>query len=474
MSFLVPITLFGWIPVVLALFALLPPRRAVIVSFLFAWLFLPMAGYSWTGLPDYTKMSATCWGVLLAVAIFDPNRLFRFRFRWFDLPMLVWCLLPLVISPMNGLGIYDGVAWSFRTITAWGFPYFIGRIYFNDSEGVRALAIGILVGGLIYVPFCLYEIRMSPQLHDMLYGFRQNQFGKNVRLGGYRPTVFMQSGLAVGLWMASASLIGVWLWTTKSLRQLWGAPLGWMLPVLLVTTVLCKALTALGLMLMGIGALFAFRWTRVRMVLVALVAVAPLYMVVRATDLWSGDQLVGFAEIAINERRASSLDFRMANEDVLVDRAWGRPLLGWGRFGRNRPPELADEELDVTTDGLWIIVFGQRGLLGLASITLVLLLPAVLLIRRFPPASWYSPALAPAAALVLLPVLYMIDCLFNAMVNPIYMLAVGGLVAFAGRHPLADRTRQHRARAVRQPAAVRPEQAGLARQPTYTHQRVRP
>ena len=42
MGFLTPISMFGWIPVVLVLFAILPARRAVIFSFLFAWLFLPM------------------------------------------------------------------------------------------------------------------------------------------------------------------------------------------------------------------------------------------------------------------------------------------------------------------------------------------------------------------------------------------------------------------------------------------------
>ena len=42
MNLLVPVTLFGWIPVAIALFLLLPPRRAVIVAFLLAWLFLPL------------------------------------------------------------------------------------------------------------------------------------------------------------------------------------------------------------------------------------------------------------------------------------------------------------------------------------------------------------------------------------------------------------------------------------------------
>ena len=59
-----------------------------------------------------------------------------------------------------------------------------------------------VLGGLIYVPLCLFEVRMSPQLHNMVYGFAQHSFGQTVRGGGWRPMVFMQHGLAVGLFMS--------------------------------------------------------------------------------------------------------------------------------------------------------------------------------------------------------------------------------------------------------------------------------
>src|SRR3954468_7155501 len=108
MGFLVPLSLFGWIPFVLALFALLPPRRAVISAFLIAWLFLPMAGYKVPSLPDYTKMSATVLGVLMGAAIFDTDRLLSFRLRWVDIPMVIWCCSPMASSYLNGLGLYDG------------------------------------------------------------------------------------------------------------------------------------------------------------------------------------------------------------------------------------------------------------------------------------------------------------------------------------------------------------------------------
>src|SRR3954465_11305229 len=98
MGFLVPLTMFGWIPVVIYLFMVLPPRRAVIAAFLVAWLFLPMAGYKVTGLPDYTKMSATVFGVVLAASIFDPERLLRFRPHWVDIPAVVFCFSPFITS----------------------------------------------------------------------------------------------------------------------------------------------------------------------------------------------------------------------------------------------------------------------------------------------------------------------------------------------------------------------------------------
>ena len=69
------------------------------------------------------------------------------------------------------------------------------------------------------MPLCLYEIRMSPQLHYLVYGFYPSFFGMSVRFGGYRPTVFLQHGLAVGMWMTSASLVGVWLWYSRASRR---------------------------------------------------------------------------------------------------------------------------------------------------------------------------------------------------------------------------------------------------------------
>src|ERR1700727_2588886 len=106
MSSMVPIAMFGWIPVALALFWFLPIRRAALVGMLFAWMFLPIAEYPIHGWPDYTKMSATCGVVFLGAVVFDFRHVVSFRPTWIDGPLVLFCLFPFVSAIVNGLGMH--------------------------------------------------------------------------------------------------------------------------------------------------------------------------------------------------------------------------------------------------------------------------------------------------------------------------------------------------------------------------------
>ena len=66
--------------------------------------------------------------------------------------------------------------------------------------------------------------------------------------------------------------------------------------------------------------------------------------------------------------------------------------------------------------------------------TSALLLPVLVFLRRYPTRLWVHTAVAPSAALAVLVGLYMIDNLFNAMFNPIYVMSAGGLVCLAAPH----------------------------------------
>jgi hypothetical protein len=128
------------------------------------------------------------------------------------------------------MGANDGISVNYPQELQWGVPYFVGRLYFCDVEGLRELAIGIFIGGLIYVPLCLFEMRMSPQLHVWLYGFHQHNWRQAYRFEGWRPTVFMQHGLAVALWMVIAAMVGYWLWRTRTVLMLWKVPMSLLVP----------------------------------------------------------------------------------------------------------------------------------------------------------------------------------------------------------------------------------------------------
>ena len=174
MTFLVPLMLFGWIPFTIILFCKLKPHRAVLVSVIGGILFLPQTGYGFQGMPDYTKQTAIALGVLLGGRLSGARSKVSFQFGRYDLPMLIWCLCPIASSISNNLGLYDGLSSAFTQIIYWGIPYFAGRVYFRDMASVRELCIGIIIGGLLYVPLCLFEVRMSPQLSKMLYGDRKS------------------------------------------------------------------------------------------------------------------------------------------------------------------------------------------------------------------------------------------------------------------------------------------------------------
>ena len=111
------ILILAWIPVVLLVFMLLP-AQALVASAVTGWLLLPPLGIGLAGLPDYTKTGAAVLSILLATIIFEPARLFAFRPRWFDLPMVMY-LSPYITSTANDLGAYDRLAAVFTQCVNW-------------------------------------------------------------------------------------------------------------------------------------------------------------------------------------------------------------------------------------------------------------------------------------------------------------------------------------------------------------------
>ncbi|MFP5268836.1 O-antigen ligase domain-containing protein [Coleofasciculus sp.] len=428
------LAMLAWIPVMLYLFARFPVQKAVVIGFVGAWLFLPQkAGFSFPGFPDYNRISAASYGILLATCIFDVGRFHSFKLRWLDLPMLIWCVCPIASSMSNGLGFYDGFSSALSQTVQWGFPYFLGRIYFNDLKGLRLLALGIFLGGIIYVPLCLFEVRMSPQLHSMVYGYFPHSFAQTMRYGGFRPQVFMQHGLAVGVWMMAATLVGIWLWQAGVIKQVWGISMSWLVPVLLITFILCKSTGAWFLCAFGLIILLVARQLGTALPLLLLIGGIFFYPYYVATGQFTQpqqDQIISVMTEITNEDRASSLKARFDNEQIFGEKARQQIIFGWGGWGRSWVylENWAGEPVAAALpDSLWIIVFGTNGLVGLFSFIPALCLPILIFCWRYPARLWFNPRVAPAAVVAVVVTLYMADNLTNDMFNPVFPLASGGI-----------------------------------------------
>lgn len=434
---MVPLSMFGWLPLVIWLFGRFrPPHRAAIAGFLLAWMFLPEYDYHLPALPTYDKISAASYGILLGMWFHDRTAFARFRFHPCDLPVALWCFSSFASSVANGLGAYDGASAMLAKVVAWGVPYFIGRIYFDNTQALRELALGIFFGALVYIPFCWVEFAISPRLHKMLYGFHVGNFGQTKRSGGWRPMVFMKHGLMCGMWMASGSLTGLRLVLSRNIGKtlpFLKVPTAVAVAFLILTLVLCKSFGALVLMIGGAVAIAFIGRTRLLLPALAISLVPILYISMRGSGLWDAQNLIDASLAISNEERSESLAFRVKNENILVDKALEQPVFGWAGWKRSFVYNASGVATSVP-DGLWIIAMGQNGVFGLSMLTLSLLLPQWLFMRMFPAQRWREPSVSALAPLAVLLGLFMIDNLFNDMFNPVMLLAAGGISGLFVRH----------------------------------------
>jgi hypothetical protein len=433
-GFTVDAVMAGWYPLCFVLFMLLPAARAVAVGLVTGFLLLPNVVYSLPGMPNYDKGLAIVLGVGVAAFLCDNARLLAFRPRWVDLPIAFLCLAPFFSAVVNGDGAYRGASNAFDFTVRWALPWLFGRLYFAEFEAQKYLALAVIVGALIYVPFALWEIKMSPQLHREFYGVMLRSFKHAHRAFGlWRPNVFVSHGLAYALYNSLAALCAFWLWHTKAVRRVWGFPMGAVVAVLCGLTVLVQSSNAI--LLLGLGMLVLLLGTRNRVAfpMIALVLVPPIYVTVRQGLRWDGEQLVEVAKEVFGPTRAKSLDVRIEAEKFLADRIVERPWFGFDDFKEftgNKGREV--EENPVLVDSRWILYLGLYGVFALVGLWGMQLLPPMLLWRKLPPEFWSHPLFAAAAVLGVASLLITLDGLLNAFEIQAFTAGAGGVAHLLG------------------------------------------
>ncbi len=387
---------FLWIPVSLALSRRFRARPALsaFVPLFGAVMFLPeQVSFKLPAIPAFTKESIAAIWVAVAILLWHRARLRTLWIGWSVGLLLVALPLtglatafsnrdvqifgPVVLSAMTP---WDGVHFVIDDLLRATLPFLIGATMCRTRAEMRDLLRVFAVAGLVYAPFLLIEARLSPQLHNWIYGFAQHVFVQTIRWGGYRPMVFMNHGLAVALFMA-ASLIAAAALARAGIPILrFGAGrvaivLGWLLLV-------CKTVSSLlygyiGAPLAAVGS--AKTQVRVALVLVSCLLVYPL---LRLNDMVDTEALVSTALEWTDEERAQSLEFRLVNEEILFERALERPVFGWGGFARACIfDKVTGKELS-TRDGGWIITLGERGTAGYVVAFGILAIPVLRARRR--------------------------------------------------------------------------------------------
>lgn len=441
------IALIAWPLIVLALFATQPQRTALVWSLLLGYLFLPSRfGINLPGLPPLNKQSVAALAILAGLLLFRPNRTHRLA-ALNEQPLLdnynrlfAWAFFGLAAGLLLNMGLTIATnrtsytigtkflaamrPWDFvsmaSTIVFTTIPFFLGRRYLARSEDHRYLLKCLVISGLIYSFPILFEARMSPQLHRWIYGFFQSDWVQHFR-NGFRPIVFLNHGLALGFFLFSTVISALALTRSKQVdnRWKWALAAVWLLCVLLISRNLGASAIALLLsLLMFMGRRFALI-----MVTVATLTFL-LYPAVRQTNLIPLSDITAAAG-KISADRMQSFQFRLDNEDLLLARAAEKPLSGWGSWGRPRVYDEKGRDISVT-DGLWIIILGERGWIGYICFFGLLTLPLLALprVRKRKEIPIETVALAVIMAGNLI---YLVP---NSTLSPIAWLMAGALAGF--------------------------------------------
>ncbi len=308
-------------------------------------------------------------------------------------------------------------------------PFLMGYKLLWNARGAELWIRCLMLGVLWYTIPMLIELRLSPQMNVWVYGFFQHDFIQTIRYGGFRPIVFLQHPLWVALMTMTAFLSAIAIARNHRTRRnlLIALYLGAIL-------VLCKSAGAL-LQAMMAAPLVAFARPRVMMLVAAFVAgFAFSYPMLRTTPWMPLQGVVDFAR-AISPERSRSLEFRLMNEEALLERAMERPVFGWGGWGRSLFYDPYNGRLASVPDGQWVIWIGSNGIYGYLAQFLLLLAPIFAMLRALPRGKdkGGGPEYVVMGTISLMLAMNLLDLIPNATLTPLTWLMAGALLGNANR-----------------------------------------
>jgi hypothetical protein len=426
------IFMVSYLPLTLMFDAVFSRQRAVLVSILLAVMFMPWVSVDLGQYLVWDRSTSVTLAVFLGVIFRDPERLTQLRLNRWDLPVLVYCFVPLISSVVNGFGLYDGFSIVSSHWLRFGGPYLIGRVFFATPAHRRDIAYALVIGAVVYVPFCIWEIRMSPNLHALIYGFPQHDFRQTMRGDSYRPMVFMQHGLMTAMWIACGALMALCLHINRDTKRIFGFGF---LSVWFGLSLVLIAMQSLGAILLLLGMIFVIgycRSTNHRWPILLLLLVPFGWASGRIASLIDSESVKGAMSFA-GEDRIESLAFRLNAEDNLIANTWSQnPVVGLSTWASARTVQVSygySSDAYFKVDGFWLLVFTSHGIVGLLAFLMIYFVPAYSVLRTTRPRDWSSNSdHGVSAALAMVLTIVAIDNTMNAMFNPLWLVIAGALV----------------------------------------------
>lgn len=437
-----PLTILWCFPVVAAiLFAKLPPLRALVVAMVGGYLLLPeKTGFDLPILPFVEKDAMVALSVLVAMMLALPKLKAQSPHLilpgWLPKSAVVNGLMACVIFGTLGTVLTNGEPLVFELITIpalrlydWGslalsavflfLPFLLARRFLGHPDSHVLVMTVLVAAALGYSVLAIYEARMSPQLNIRLYGFFQHEWNQHVRGGGFRPIVFLQHGLWVSAFFATATLAALVLYRDQiEKKSFYALAAAW----LLITIIVTKSLGVLVIALL-LGPLLFLGSPRSHLITAAVLAgVVITYPFLRGAGLIPIEQISAWAH-SIDPNRALSLSTRLFNEEQFLIHTQAKPLFGWGTWGRNFVYDARGITQNVA-DGYWVIAISTRGWVGYVGIFGLLAFGIIGLLMK---AQAYQVGIA-TTGLALVLAGNLVDLIPNATLTPITWLMAGALV----------------------------------------------
>lgn len=450
------LALVAFVPLGLVAYRALPPVRATLVLVFAGVMFLPeLVALDPPLLPRLGKESVVY--IAIALGMLSTHRSMLQRFppgKGIELLILVMIVGGMLTTLLNtdalhygprtipGMAPYEMITASVLELLRYGLPFYFGRILFRSQADLEDALKALTLAGLVYTAFLAIELRLSPQMHRWTYGFHQNDFTTLNRWGGYRPMVYMESGIAVGIFMVNtvmASSVGL-----RARLKLLSAPSAWVMPYLLVFLMLTKSVAS-----MVWGALFApllllLSPRRLALIAVLMAGLVFFYPMLRLTDLFPWREIVSVAE-SVSPDRARSLNYRFENDENMLGKARERFLFGWGGYSRNWAYDPETGEPLTVPDGAWIIRLSSNGLVGFYCLYSLYVIPVVLAFMRLPRIPGKRNQMM-IAGLMLIVIIRAVDQLPNGLYSSYPIFLAGALYNLTTALPLEHARKKRAAR----------------------------